>query len=230
MAKTLLLIEDSLATQQMVQAAFAHGDIDVITTTALAEALQEMQTRAPDVIVADASLPEIDGFQLCQMIRDMEGFRHLPVLLLTSGLASYDETRGAHLGVTGHLSKPFEAHALRQLVEQVLAAPSPTVSSPQRQDLSALEALMAQWMPVESSLTGPSDPPEAVVLGRVMMHILRDAVHTQLAKMLEQLAPQLLATVQDIVARQTPELLETLLQREIDQLKQAVEADDRDGE
>jgi two-component system chemotaxis response regulator CheY len=230
MAKTLLLIEDSLATQQVVQAAFAHGDIDVLTTTTLAKAMQEMQTRAPDVIVADASLPEMDGFQLCQMIRGMEGFRHLPVLLLTSGLVSYDETRGAHLGVTGHLSKPFEAHTLRQLVEQVLAAPSPTVPSPQRQDLAALEALMAQWTPAESSLTAPSDPPEAAVLGRVMMRILRDAVHTQLAKMLEQLAPQLLTTVQDIVTRQTPELLETLLQREIDQLKQAVEADDRDGE
>jgi hypothetical protein len=48
--------------------------------------------------------------------------------------------------------------------------------------------------------------------------------------MLEQLTPQILAAVQDVIARKTPELLEVLLQREIDKLKQAVDVDDRHGE
>jgi hypothetical protein len=48
--------------------------------------------------------------------------------------------------------------------------------------------------------------------------------------MLEQMTPQILAAVQEVVARVTPELLEALLQREIDKLKQAVDADNRDGE
>ena len=267
MTKTLLLIEDSFTTQRVVQMAFEHDDIVVITTTTLAEALREIQHVEPDVIVADASLPEVDGFQLCQVMRDMTGRHDLPVVLLTSGFAAYDEAQGERIGVTGHLAKPFEAHALRQLVQRVIEVPTPhpaplpqdllqtpavtprsaatsdrTDEAPEgatrqaapppqeRQELAALDALMAQWTPVASPLATPTDVTVPEALGRLMLQVIRDALQTHLGHMLERLTPQILATVQDIVAKKAPELLETLLQREIDKLKQAVEADDRDGE
>jgi CheY-like chemotaxis protein len=224
MTKTLLLIEDSFTTQQVVQTAFEHDDMHVITTTTLEEALQALRSTIPDVIVADASLPEVDGFQLCQMLRDMEGLRHIPVVLLTSGFASYDQAQGERMGVTGHLAKPFEASALRQLVQQACAAP------PARQDLAELEAVMAQWTPVAPPLAAPSDAIGADALGRLMMQVIRDTVQVRLSAILEQLTPQILAAVQDVIAMKTPELLEALLQREIDKLKQAVDVDDRHGE
>jgi CheY-like chemotaxis protein len=263
MTKKLLLIEDSFTTQYVVQTAFEHDDIDVITTTTPVEALREMQAVTPDVIVADASLPEVDGFQLCRMIREMEELRHIPVVLLTSGFEAYDEAQGERMGVAGHLSKPFEAHELRHLVQQVLMAP-PHVAPPssqcvpqtplpaprsadiyeptsrsqeeigasvplpqqQRHDLTELEALIEQWSPMRSSLAVSSDFAGSEVLGRLMVQIIRETMQTQLANILEQLTPQILSAMQDIVARKTPELLEALLQREIDKLKQAVEADD----
>jgi CheY-like chemotaxis protein len=130
MTKKLLLIEDSFTTQHMIQTAFEHDDIDVVTTTTLAEALRKMQAVTPDVIVADASLPEVDGIQLCHMIREIEGFRHIPVVLLTSGFGAYNEAQGERMGVAGHLSKPFEVHELRQLVQQVLKVPPHIVPPP----------------------------------------------------------------------------------------------------
>ena len=130
MNKKLLLIEDSFTTQHVIQTAFEHDGIDVVTTTTLAEALRKMQAVTPDVIVADASLPEMDGIQLCHMIREMEGLRHIPIVLLTSGFGAYDEAQGERMGVAGHLSKPFEAQELRQLVQQVLMVPPHTVPPP----------------------------------------------------------------------------------------------------
>jgi CheY-like chemotaxis protein len=250
MTKTLLLIEDSFTTQHVVQTAFEHDDVRVIPTTTLDEALQQLRSTIPDVIVADASLPEVDGFQLCQMLRGIEGLRHIPVVLLTSGFASYDQVQGERMGVTGHLAKPFEAHALRQLVQQVCTAPPPTAASalqstaqspeessastsqaqPDRQDLADLEAVMAQWTPVGPALAAASDASAAETLGRLMLQVIRDTLQTRLSDMLEQLTPQILAAVQDAIATKTPELLEALLQREIDKLKQAVDADDRHGE
>ena len=266
MTKKLLVIEDSFTTQHVIRTAFEHDDIDVVTTTTLADALREMQADAPDVIVADASLPEVDGFQLCHMIREMVGPRHIPVVLLTSGFGAYDEAQGARMGVAGHLSKPFEAHELQQLVQQVLMAPPPIAPSalqgapqtplptpksadiyehtprsqdeigapaslPQqeRHDLAELTALMEQWSPMGTPPAVPSDAAGSAALGHLMMQIMHDTVQTQLANILEQLTPHVLAAVQDIVARKTPELLEALLQREIDKLKQAVEADDHAG-
>jgi CheY-like chemotaxis protein len=256
MTKTLLLIEDSVTTQHVVQTAFEHDDMHVITTTTLDDALRELQSAIPDVIVADASLPEVDGFQLCQILRDMERLRHIPIVLLTSGFASYDQAQGERLGVAGHLAKPFEAHALRQLVQQVCVALPHTAASalhstaqtttaaasraeatvsapdalPKRQDLTELEAVMAQWTPVESSLAAPSDTISTDALGRLLLQVIRDTLQTRLSAILEQLTPQILAAVQDVITRKTPELLEVLLQREIDKLKQAVDVDDRHGE
>jgi two-component system, OmpR family, response regulator len=266
MIKKLLLIEDSFTTQHVIQTAFEHDDIDVITTTTLAEALRKMQAVMPDVIVADASLPEADGFQLCHMIREMEGLQHIPVVLLTSGFGAYDEAQGERMGVAGHLSKPFEAHELRQLVQQVLIAPARSIppssqrlpqtplptprsadiyehtsrsqeevgasaSLPQqeRHALTELEALMEQWSPIESSPAFLSDSAGSEALGRLMVQMICATLQTQFASILERLTPQILAAVQDIVTRKTPELLEALLQQEIDKLKRAVETDDRAG-
>jgi hypothetical protein len=64
-------------------------------------------------------------------------------------------------------------------------------------------------------------------LGHRLLDVLREACEAHLTTMLEQLMPQLLATVQEVVVTKTPELLEALLQREIDKLKQAAAADDR---
>jgi hypothetical protein len=69
----------------------------------------------------------------------------------------------------------------------------------------------------------------AHVLGQHVLHTLRATLEAQLATALAQLMPQMLDTVRDVVRAQLPELLEVLLQREIAQLKHAVEQDQHDG-
>jgi hypothetical protein len=83
---------------------------------------------------------------------------------------------------------------------------------------------------VASALAAPSDAIGTEALGRLLLQVIRDTLQTRLSAMLEQLTPQILAAMQDVIARKTPELLEVLLQREIDKLKQAVDVDDHHGE
>jgi len=125
MTKRLLLVEDSLTTQKVVHMAFETEDIEIITANDAPTALHQLQALLPDVVVADAALPEIDGFQLCHRIRETAALRHIPVVLLTSNFAAYDSVKGERVGVTSYLSKPFEMEALRQLIQQLLAATSP---------------------------------------------------------------------------------------------------------
>lgn len=124
MTKKLLLVEDSLTTQKVVRMAFAPDDVEIIAAHSATEALHRLQTLIPDLVVADATLPELDGFQLCHRIRETVALRHIPVVLLTSNFTAYDSAKGERVGVTGHLSKPFEMEALRQLIQPLLAAPS----------------------------------------------------------------------------------------------------------
>ncbi|MGE3540810.1 MAG: response regulator [Candidatus Tectimicrobiota bacterium] len=140
MAKKLLLIEDSLSIQALVASTFAHEDFDLIVTDNAADGLHKAQTMLPDLVLADASMPEMDGFQLCQRIRQSPDGRHIPVVLLTSNFAVYDAAKGDLAGVTTHLAKPFAAHALVDLVNQCLPLVRRTSQTPQAPVLSAAPA------------------------------------------------------------------------------------------
>ena len=268
MAKTILLVEDSVTTQKAVLTAFAHEDFAIVTANDATEALRQLRTIRPDIILADAAMADLDGFRLCHIIRATDRVRHVPVLLLTSSFASYDKQRGEQAGVTAHLAKPFEHHVLQYVVEQLLeqmpppeALLEPTATAPSQTPTWSIEALEAlpslqpdatespdtplhrpdapghtetQGVASEAAST-PSQQPRAehelqAFLGYSLLHILREALEAHLEQLMRQLTPHILDTVQEAVHTKVPALLEELLQREIDKLKQAVEHDGPDGD
>src|SRR5919202_2900719 len=120
MATKLLLIEDSLSIQTIVETAFAREGFEVMVAGDALNGLHKAQTLRPDIVLADAAMPGMDGFQLCQRIRQSAGGRHVPVVLLTSGFAAYDKAKGDRAGVTAHLAKPFEPQVLLDMVKQLV--------------------------------------------------------------------------------------------------------------
>ena len=108
MAAKLLLVEDSLSIQTIVETTFAQAGFEVTVASDALEGLHKAQTLLPDIVLADASMPGVDGFQLCQRIRHSASGRQVPVVLLTSGFTAYDKAKGDRAGVTAHLAKPFE--------------------------------------------------------------------------------------------------------------------------
>jgi DNA-binding response OmpR family regulator len=120
MAKKLLLVEDNLSIQHLVQIIFASEDFEVVVTNDATDGLRKIEAWIPDIILADASMPGIDGFQLCQIIRHTASVRHIPVLLLTSLFATYDVAKGTRVGVTAHLPKPFESRLLLSMLQQLV--------------------------------------------------------------------------------------------------------------
>jgi DNA-binding response OmpR family regulator len=120
MATKLLLVEDSLSIQTIVETTFTREGFEVMVVGDALDGLHKAQTLRPDIVLADASMPGMDGFQLCQRIRQSAGGRHVPVVLLTSGFAAYDRAKGDHAGVTTHLAKPFEPQVLLDMVKQLV--------------------------------------------------------------------------------------------------------------
>jgi CheY-like chemotaxis protein len=150
MATKLLLVEDSLSIQTLVETAFAREGFEVIVAGDALDGLHKAQTLRPDIVLADASMPGMDGFQLCQRIRQSAGSHHVPVVLLTSGFAAYDQVKGDRAGVTMHLAKPFEPQILLDMVKQLVlgahrpASPLATIATPlPRPDGEPFKALMS---------------------------------------------------------------------------------------
>jgi DNA-binding response OmpR family regulator len=120
MATKLLLVEDSLSIHSIVETTFTREGFEVMVVSDALDGLHKAQTLLPDIVLADASMPGMDGFELCQRIRQSTSGRHVPVVLLTSGFAAYDKAKGDRVGVTTHLAKPFEPQVLLDMVRQLV--------------------------------------------------------------------------------------------------------------
>lgn len=241
MPKTLLLVEDSFTIQKLVESTFTSAGYQVAIANHAREGIAKLPMVSPDIVLADASMPEMDGFQLCQTIRSTQGFERIPVLLLTSRFAAYDEVQGQRSGVTGYLAKPFDSYSLLTLVQQLVnKVPSVTagVWDPTTADAQAGERTVptpgngeiatnhAVESPGMANLPGAPMPPAYEDLTATLSHIVQETVQSYLVTLLDSLTPQIVEEVRTTIDAKVPELLEVLLQREIDKLKQVVAQDD----
>jgi len=84
-----------------------------------ATVLDQVRARPPALIILEALLPTLDGFQVCQQLKDDPATRHIPVLFFTLLLA---EERAAQVGADAFLLKPQRKDVLLETINRLLAA------------------------------------------------------------------------------------------------------------
>jgi CheY-like chemotaxis protein len=120
MPKTLLLADDSVVIQKLVGLSFANEDVDLVTTDNGDDAVAKARERKPDVVLADVVMPGMSGYEVCEAIKNDPQLAGTPVLLLTGTFEAFDEARARQAGSDGHITKPFEAQALVDRVNELL--------------------------------------------------------------------------------------------------------------
>jgi len=121
MPKTLLLADDSVTIQKVVGISFANEDVVLLTVDNGDDAIARAREARPDLVLADILMPGKDGYEVCEAIKSDAELRHVPVLLLSGTFESFDEERARRAGADGHITKPFEAQALVDQVNELLA-------------------------------------------------------------------------------------------------------------
>jgi CheY-like chemotaxis protein len=129
MPKTLLLADDSVTIQKVVGIVFAGEDYRISSVDNGEDALLRARETRPDIVLADAVMPRMNGYELCQALKADPQLADVPVLLLTGTFEPFDEARARAARADGHIAKPFDSQALltrvRELVEGVTAEPLP---------------------------------------------------------------------------------------------------------
>lgn len=115
--RKLLLADDSVTIQKVVNLTFADEGIDVVTVGDGDSAMEKIVENLPDVVLADVNMPGLTGYQICEILRENEATRHVPVILLVGSFEPFDEGEAARVGANAYLTKPFQS--IRQLVAQV---------------------------------------------------------------------------------------------------------------
>ncbi len=130
MPKTLLLADDSVVIQKLVGLSFANEDIELITVDNGDDAIARALEARPDLVLADVVMPGKNGYEVCQAIKQAPELAGTPVLLLTGTFEAFDQDRARAAGSDGHITKPFEARALVDCVNSMLAKASPGAAKP----------------------------------------------------------------------------------------------------
>ncbi len=137
MPKTILLADDSVTIQKVVGISFANEDVVLLTVDNGDDAVVRAREARPDLVLADVMMPGKDGYDVCEILKADPELRHVPVLLLSGTFEPYDEERAARAGADGHITKPFEAQALVDEVNNLLARGAAPAPAPERTDTDA---------------------------------------------------------------------------------------------
>lgn len=115
----LLVVDDDVAAILALRSALEHiGHFYFATTSA--RALQLIRMVEPDLILLDAHMPGIDGFELCRQLKADPAFRHVPVVFVTRFSDTQSEAKALDIGAADFVSKPYTAAVLQARVRNLL--------------------------------------------------------------------------------------------------------------
>jgi two-component system phosphate regulon response regulator OmpR len=121
MTPQILMIEDDERLAKMVGDYLRQSGFGVAHAADGAQGLSAVQHASPDLVILDLMLPDMDGLQVCQKIRNLQGSQaQTPVLMLTAKGDPMDRIIGLELGADDYLPKPFEPRELLARIRAIL--------------------------------------------------------------------------------------------------------------
>ena len=119
----ILLADHSPHAQRMGERILRDEGFEVVTVTDGETALLRLKDLAPDLVLADVSLPSRSGYEICEYVKTSGKYPQTRVLLTAGPVAAFDDTRAHAAGSDGFVRKPFEASVLLAMVQPLMEKP-----------------------------------------------------------------------------------------------------------
>ena len=116
----LLIVEDDIDIANMLKIFFNGFQYEVDVALRGAEALEKTRQNLPHLIVLDIMLPDIDGFEVCRILRTNIRTSHVPIIFLTQKDERSDKLQGLELGADDYITKPFDIEELKLRVQRAI--------------------------------------------------------------------------------------------------------------
>ncbi len=120
MPLTILVVEDDEGTRLSIQGYLELEGYSVMTAKDGWDALEQVETLQPQLIISDITMPRLDGYALLKSLRQRPAWRLLPVVFLTAHSETRERVRGYQTGCDAYLEKPFELDELGAVVRNLL--------------------------------------------------------------------------------------------------------------
>src|SRR5438105_2518319 len=100
----ILVVDDDANIRNVIEFVLEREGYEVITGVDGAEALEKVDQESPQLIILDANMPNVDGFEVCRRVRTKS---MIPIMMLTARATEMDKVEGLELGADDYVTKPF---------------------------------------------------------------------------------------------------------------------------
>ena len=113
----ILVVDDEKGLVKLIRLNLEHDGFEVFEANNGAQAMDRLRAVIPDLVLLDVMMPDLDGFQVLRMIREVGS---TPVIMLTAKGEENDKVRGLELGADDYVTKPFSPRELTSRIRAVL--------------------------------------------------------------------------------------------------------------
>lgn len=119
--KRILVVDDSATVRKLIAGKLEKCGHEVFCAADGVEAIEQLDNIIPDLVLLDITMPRMDGYQVCKVIRGKDSTKDVPVVMISGKDGFFDKVRGRMAGTTGYITKPFGPETLMKAVETYLS-------------------------------------------------------------------------------------------------------------
>jgi DNA-binding response OmpR family regulator len=123
MAKKVLIVDDEPSIIVALQFLMEQNGYETLVAFSGEEAMETIARQHPDLILLDIMLPVVDGFEVCQRVRENPEWKDIRIVLVTALGSEANAAKGLALGADAYITKPFANADLVAKVKELLACP-----------------------------------------------------------------------------------------------------------
>jgi DNA-binding response OmpR family regulator len=119
--KRILVVDDDAMNREVMEAFLSLESYDVLLASNGKQGLSLAEQKKPNLIILDVRLPDILGYEVCEILKNNTETKSIPILMVTGFDAKEDRERAMQVGVDDFLSRPFEGETLIERVNHLLS-------------------------------------------------------------------------------------------------------------
>lgn len=118
--KKILVVDDSPTVRKLISGKLEKCGHEVICAVDGMDALAKVNDAVPDLVLLDITMPRMDGYQVCKLLRGNEMTKDVPVVMISGKDGFFDKVRGKMAGTTNYITKPFGPETLMKTINEYI--------------------------------------------------------------------------------------------------------------
>lgn len=157
----VLLADDNAHAQRMGAEILGHEGFEVLGVTDGHEVMDSLARFAPDLVLADAAMPQHSGYEICERIKQDPALQHVKVVLLVGAFEPLNQAEAERVRADGVLTKPFDPSAFMETVRPLVGGSAARAAPPAEKPAPAVERPDLEQA-VRAALGGEHVDPERI--------------------------------------------------------------------